>query len=359
MERNNLNKHPKIIIIGAGLTGLTIAYLLQKRNISVQILEANAVLGGRIETVIGENGTTIELGATWFSRVHTCLVSLLNELDLDYFEQDTKGVSLFEKTATEPPQKFTFPNSEEPSFRIIGGTSKLISALTNSIPKGTVFLNTKVDAIKEIDNTLEIHCSNKKVFTPDIVISTIPPNLLVNSVSFFPELPIELLTICKKTHTWMGESIKFGVEYMSPFWKEKNFSGCVFSQKNIIQEQYDHSSFNNKSFALKGFLHGECIKMTKEEREKIVIDKLTNFFGEEATSYLAYYEKVWSDDSLVFFPYDEIVFPHQNNGDSIYVNTYFNGKLFISGTETSTKFGGYMEGAIHAAKSVVDRINVF
>ena len=123
----------KITIIGAGLTGLTIAYLLQKRNISFQILEADTTIGGRIETIIRENGATIEMGATWFNRFHSHLISLLNELDLGYFEQETKGISFFETSNSEPPQKFTFPDSEERSYRIIGGTSQLIQTLASSI----------------------------------------------------------------------------------------------------------------------------------------------------------------------------------------------------------------------------------
>jgi monoamine oxidase len=42
----------KIIIIGAGLSGLMIAYLLQKKGIDV-LIEANTRIGGRIETVTG------------------------------------------------------------------------------------------------------------------------------------------------------------------------------------------------------------------------------------------------------------------------------------------------------------------
>lgn len=348
---------PKITIIGAGLTGLCIAYFLQKRNISFQILEANTKIGGRIETIVGENGTRLEMGATWFNRFHIHLISLLHELDLGYFEQHIEGISFFETSTSEPPQKFTFPDSEDTSFRIIGGTYTLISTLAKLIKKENVFLNTKVEAIKEIKNKLEIHCSNKIIFQSDFVISTIPPNLLANTISFSPELSQEVLEIAKKTHTWMAESIKFGVTYENSFWKEKNFSGSVFSQINIIQEQYDHSDYQNKTFALIGFLNGSSVKLTKQEREKRVITQLTNFFGEEASNHLGYYEKVWSENYLLFFPYSDFVFPHQNNGNPIYNNSFFNHKFLISGTETSPKYGGYMEGAIQAAKLVIGNLN--
>ncbi|WP_185218103.1 NAD(P)/FAD-dependent oxidoreductase [Sphingobacterium mizutaii] len=60
----------RIVIIGGGLSGLTLAYLLSKKNINVLILEASARLGGRIQTVKGKLRTPLELGATWFSDMH-------------------------------------------------------------------------------------------------------------------------------------------------------------------------------------------------------------------------------------------------------------------------------------------------
>ena len=67
----------KIIIIGAGLSGLMIAYLLQKKGFEVIILEAHTRIGGRIETVTGTTGATMELGATWFSKPHQASYCLI------------------------------------------------------------------------------------------------------------------------------------------------------------------------------------------------------------------------------------------------------------------------------------------
>jgi monoamine oxidase len=49
------------IIIGAGLSGLMIAYPYKKKGIDVLILEANTRIGGRIETVTGTTGATMEM----------------------------------------------------------------------------------------------------------------------------------------------------------------------------------------------------------------------------------------------------------------------------------------------------------
>jgi len=48
--------------------------------------------------------------------------------------------------------------------------------------------------------------------------------------------------------------------------------------------------------------------------------------------------------------------PHQNNGHPIFKETYLNGKLFFSRTESSAEFFGYMEGAIIASKLMLNNI---
>ncbi len=55
------NKSPKVIVIGAGLAGLTTAYRLQQKGIDVDVYEARNRVGGRIFTVY-VNGNIAELG---------------------------------------------------------------------------------------------------------------------------------------------------------------------------------------------------------------------------------------------------------------------------------------------------------
>ena len=106
----------KVIIIGAGLSGLMLAYLLKQKGIQSLVLEANSRIGGRINTITGASGVTIEMGATWFGKQHPNLLSFLDSLGLPYFRQHTKGISLFETMSFVPPQKFEIPDAEEPSY---------------------------------------------------------------------------------------------------------------------------------------------------------------------------------------------------------------------------------------------------
>ena len=345
-------KKQKVIIIGAGLCGLYTAFLLQKKGIEVLLLEANMRTGGRIKTITGTTAVTMEMGATWFGNQHSHLLEVLRSLEIPYFKQHTQGISLFETMSFVPPQKFEISDSEEPSFRIEGGTETLIKRLISEIGIQNIKTNTKITVIKEENNHLIVTDSGGKSYSADKVISTIPPNLLVNSVVFEPNLPENFTQLAKKTHTWMGESIKFAVEYKTPFWKQNNYSGTLFSQASIIQEMYDHSTADNSGFALKGFLNGGTAVLSMEERKEKVIAQLTTFFGPEAKDYVAYFENVWRKEPLTFQPYEQLVLAHQNNGHSLFKKPFQNGKLYVSGAETATQNPGYMDGAIAAAKTI-------
>ncbi|MEC5165864.1 monoamine oxidase [Flavobacterium sp. PL11] len=345
----------KIIIIGAGLSGLMIAYLLQKKGFEITILEANTRIGGRIETVTGSSGATVEMGATWFSNPHQNLIALLNEFKIPYFKQHTQGISLFETMSFVPPQKFEISDNEESSFRIVGGTSQLIKKLVEEVGIQNIKTATKVIAIEEIDNNVELTDSNGVKYAAEKVISTLPPHLLVQTIGFKPTLPDTMQRLAKRTHTWMGESIKFAVEYQRPFWREKHYSGTLYSQASIIQEMYDHSTADNQGFALKGFLNGGTYTLSQEERQEKVIQQLAKLFGTQASNYIAYHERLWRKEPLTFFPYENLVMGHENNGHAEYRNSFFDNKFYISGSETASVNPGYMEGAIVAAKNIASQ----
>ena len=63
----------EVLIIGGGLTGLTLAYLLQEKGIHCNVVEARNRLGGRIFTESYESSQPLEMGATWLGKKHLYL----------------------------------------------------------------------------------------------------------------------------------------------------------------------------------------------------------------------------------------------------------------------------------------------
>jgi len=345
----------KIIIVGGGLSGLTLAYLLSKRNTRAIILEASSRLGGRIQTVKGVHATPLELGATWFSDMHPNLLALIEELRLKKYPQFSKGISLFQTKSFEPAQKFFVPEAEMPSYRIAGGTQILTDTLAGRLSEENIHLNTKVHSIRQTDDGLAVTATNDKNYLADQVIICIPPQLTASTLHFTPPLPDDISSLLPTVQTWMAGAIKFTLEYAAPFWRNKGYSGMLYSHAGMITEMYDHTNFEETKYGFTGFLNSGVAGYSQEVRKEFVLKQLVALLGEKAAAPLAYYDKVWSDE-FIFSGNQSVQRPHQNNGHPALQNSYMNGKLFFCNTETAIESPGYMEGAVVAARSVVEKL---
>ncbi len=78
---------PKVVVIGAGLAGLTTAYRLQAAGMDVNVYEARNRVGGRVLTA-NLNNQVVELGAQTFTNPlkHPHLCCLIHEFGLEIVE---------------------------------------------------------------------------------------------------------------------------------------------------------------------------------------------------------------------------------------------------------------------------------
>lgn len=340
-----------IIIIGGGLSGLTLAYLLHQKQIPVLVFEASDRIGGRIQTIQGSLHTPLELGATWLSDQHPHLLSLVGELGLKKYPQFAKGKSLFQTKSFEPPQEFHVAESEMPSYRIAGGTSEIIRTLAAQLPATCIRLDHRVTEIQQTQTGIQVITSQGEMVEGRATAICLPPELAHASIQFHPALPLELTDILPTVQTWMAGSIKFVLEYATPFWREAGYSGMLYSHAGLVTEMYDHTNFEENRFGFTGFLNGGAAQYTQEVRKEWVLKQLTEVLGEKMATPTTYQDKVWNDSFTVGRPI-LIQRPHQNNGHSTLQQSYWNDQLFFGSTETSSRSPGYMEGAVQAAKRI-------
>ena len=345
----------KVIILGAGLSGLTAAYRFHKQGVEVSILEARERLGGRIWTKRLAEDTPVEAGATWFGMKHTYLVQLLAELGVGYFKQYTDGASLIGSAFDSSLRQFYIPEDEPPSYRIEGGSTALIQALANRVDASSLHMSSPVESL-DFSGSFCTVTTDKDTYEADVVVSTLPPRLFAHAIKVTPALPNTLGELALNTQTWMGRSVKFFVAYKKRFWAEKELSGAAFSQGGIIPEMYDHTSSDGAHFALKGFLSDHAYRLTYEERKEAVINQLTLYFGPEAKDAVEYGDTLWAGD-----PYTDAaglpdLFPHQHNGHPLLREPLFDGRLLLGGSETADAFPGYMDGAVNAGLRVVKQV---
>lgn len=338
-------------IIGAGLSGLTAAYYLNERfDLQSTMIEARDRVGGRINT-----SQSVDLGATWFGSDHDNLLNLLEELGVEPFPQYQHGKGIFIHSAAEPPHYFNTDENSSSTYRITGGSSRLIDKLKKQCqPK--IELGLKVRKIADKNTFIEI-TTDKKIYRTEKVIVTIPPQLVAQTIGFVPSLSDELTGTMESTHTWMSNAIKVGLTFESPFWRKKDLSGTLIAPNGPVIELYDHSERDESRYALMGFANEALRIHSAEKRKQKILAFLSSHFGDGIYDFQTYTEKDWLDDSFTSTSLSQSIYMHPDYGNAAWEKSYMNGKLLFSGSETSSTFGGYMEGAVAAGKRAVAFIN--
>lgn len=351
----------KVLIIGGGVSGLRIGSLLSKENISFKILESRGRVGGRVLTHNQDNNY-FDLGPTWFwPETEKTITNLISELNIPTIEQYNEGNSLLELSKSEKPKYIESKKLNNKSRRIVGGINSLVNVLKSKIPSEKIELNKKVGSvIKNNDanfsiNTYDEIKNENKSYHADILILTLPPRLLLESVSFTPKLPKKLQIDLLNKPTWMGAQAKIVVTFNKAFWRDKNLSGNVVSWAGPLREIYDASTEYDES-ALFGFFSLPPAIRNQHDNESInnqVIEQLIRLFGPEAQSYNNIFYKDWSQDKHTVTEGDKLnieSFPSYGEPPKYAENVIF------SGTEYNEEHGGHLEGALVSAEKAYVKV---
>jgi oxygen-dependent protoporphyrinogen oxidase len=82
----------KIVVVGAGIAGLGIAYYLSRKSHNVTVLEASSVVGGRSRSIsMPGTNNVVDTGTQFFHSNYPRAFSLLKELGLDHGLSRVKG----------------------------------------------------------------------------------------------------------------------------------------------------------------------------------------------------------------------------------------------------------------------------
>lgn len=86
-----------VVVVGAGISGLTAARRLVDAGHSVVVLEANDRVGGRTMNLDVVDGVTTEGGGQWVGPGQSAVLALLDELGLATFPTYTAGKSVYQR----------------------------------------------------------------------------------------------------------------------------------------------------------------------------------------------------------------------------------------------------------------------
>jgi monoamine oxidase len=351
-----------VVVVGAGLSGLTAADALCAAGASVRVFEARPSIGGRIKTLV-DGDASFDLGATWHWANQPSIRALAAELALETFPQFRAGQAVAEDGPGAGVRRIDLPPPEPAELRFAAGAQALCRRLADRLPAGVVQVDTEVTAIAAAGaggltvavaegaggKESEVGCG--------FVVVALPPRLAWSGITFTPPLPPALQEVMQGTPTWMGTAVKCIAVYDTPFWRGAGLSGLGFSQVGPLIEVHDACSADGTSAALWGFLSEshDVRDLDPDRRRDAVFAQLGRLFGPPAADPLRYYERDWSND-----PYtnDEVVWMEDPlpYGHPLLAEPQLGGRLVWAGTETATAGAGHMEGAVRAGRRAAEAV---
>lgn len=89
MARDN---RAQVIVIGAGLSGLTAASELNRQGIDVIVLEASSIIGGRVNSATTKVGSHLDLGGQWIGHGHHRITALVDKARGTTYQTFSRGL---------------------------------------------------------------------------------------------------------------------------------------------------------------------------------------------------------------------------------------------------------------------------
>ena len=352
-----------VLVVGAGLAGLTAADVLATAGLSVEVLEARSRVGGRVMTVPAEGSDAgwLDLGATWHWSDQPAVAALGEELGLVAFAQYAEGKGLVEEVEGEP-KAVDVPPPPATELRFVGGTAQLCERLAGRLPEGALLLARDVHALARdgdgIAATVFDSEGEESTRRASFAIVTVPPRLVLQGIELTPALDDDLVAVMEATPTWMAYALKVVATYESPFWRDAGRSGYAYSHVGPLREVYDASTDDGSVAALWGFVAGddEWRVMEPSERTRLVLAHLGRLFGSQAADPVQYFERDWSNDPYTREQprpfWDELL----DYGHPAFARPLWDGRLVWAGAETDGPGGGHMEGAVRSGRRAAEQV---
>lgn len=448
-ERGRLPDRVDVVVVGAGLSGLTAGRRLRRAGHDVLVVEARNRVGGRLLNHRLEQGGVIEAGGAFVGPTQDRILRLADDLGVETFKEYVDGRNVYIKDGRRSTYTGTVPSDPtvlldaallqaridgwaaeiavdapwdhpraaewdavtvsdwiarntvnpdverlllsylQPTFGSDGKNFSMlfliwyIATAGNERTVGTferssgtagaaqdsrfvlgsqtvpirmarqlgdrVALNAPVRRIVQRDRHVVVHTDRGAVRARRVIVAC--PPALVLDIDWFPALPQRRRHLLRNMP--MGDLMKCDAVYETPFWREDGLSGSGVALSGATRTVFDNCPADGSPGVLLAFVGGstwrEIGRLPRAERRRKVLEGFAEMFGEQALRPIGYTEHDWTKEPWttggpVALPRPGVFSTH---GDTIRQRF---GRVHWAGTETSTYWSGYMDGAVRAGE---------
>jgi monoamine oxidase len=234
-------------------------------------------------------------------------------------------------------------------WRLVGGSQRLCLKMARELGDRVVILKAPVRAISQHGGHVTIHARRFEVGAKRVIVA-IPPTL-AGRIDYRPRLPAQRDQLTQRVP--QGTLIKATAVYDRPFWRDAGLNGSVVSYEGPANTTFDDSPRDGSKGVVFGFIGASEARrfaaMSKADRRTAVLRNFRKYFGPKASHPREYFETNWSEKTWTRGCPVAIAGPGTLTEFGRALRKPV-GKIHWAGTETSTFWNGYMDGAVRSGE---------
>jgi monoamine oxidase len=240
--------------------------------------------------------------------------------------------------------------------RLIGGTQPIAQKIAQRLGNA-VLLGKPVRRIQWTEQQAVVHSDDVSVAARHVIVCT-PPHL-AGAIEYDPSPPTDRVQV---TQRWpQGLVIKVQMIYPEPYWRAAGLNGASLDYRAVVGETADSGvpeRYSRKGI-MTGFIYSgharKVAPLPAAERRKLVLDEMAERFGPKARDPIDYHEMNWSTQQWTRGCFTGFLTPGATWLFRSAVRDPV-GPLHWAGTENSTVWPSFIDGAIRSAERAVAEI---